>query len=175
MTINLCSARRARRRCRHRRELRHATADAIGDQRVVERQHRSSNSGSNTSGKARRSSIDSPLVGTLINVGDSVLVSVRLHDDKALKSATMQGVTPEGSVDLGTFTQTPRYKLISDSGTAARSARACATRRSAATSSRSTRPTRRSTVSIIVVVATDSAGAADTATRRIDHRRPAPR
>ena len=61
----------------------------------------------------RRSSIDSPLVGALINVGDSVLVTVRLHDNKQLKNATILGVTEKGSTDLGTYTQTSRYKTVS--------------------------------------------------------------
>jgi hypothetical protein len=57
--------------------------------------------------------IDSPTVGTLINVGDSVLVTVKLHDAKtSLKSSTIAGFTQKGSVDLGTFTQTPRYTPI---------------------------------------------------------------
>src|SRR4029079_9469652 len=56
--------------------------------------------------------IDSPAVGTLINAGDSVLVTVRLHDAKALRNATIAGYTQKGSVDLGTFTQTPRYKGV---------------------------------------------------------------
>src|SRR5947209_3303989 len=56
--------------------------------------------------------IDSPLVGTLINTGDSVLVSVRLHDAKALKSAVISGLTEKGSVDLGTFTTALRYRGV---------------------------------------------------------------
>lgn len=57
--------------------------------------------------------IDSPLVGALINVGDSLLVTLHLQDDRALASATIVGVTETGSVDLGTFTQTPRYAAVS--------------------------------------------------------------
>jgi hypothetical protein len=56
--------------------------------------------------------IDSPLVGALVNVGDSVLVTLRLHDSKGLKSATLNGVMQKGSIDLGTFQQTQRYKPI---------------------------------------------------------------
>ena len=73
----------------------------------------SSTSGSNTSGNGPTIAIDSPIVGTLINVGDSVYVRVHLHSDKGLKSATMQGLTAKGSVDLGTFSLTPRYGLLS--------------------------------------------------------------
>src|SRR4051812_49204983 len=57
--------------------------------------------------------VDSPLVGTLINLGDSVLVSVHMHAGKAsLKSAALSGVTESGSTDLGTFKQTPRYREV---------------------------------------------------------------
>src|SRR6185503_5816114 len=62
--------------------------------------------------KAPTITIDSPTVGTLVNIGDSILVTVRLHDDLALRNASIIGVTQAGSIDLGTFTQTPRYRLI---------------------------------------------------------------
>src|SRR5581483_9419882 len=56
--------------------------------------------------------IDSPRAGALVNVGDSVLVTLRLHDDKALKNATITGYKQTGSVDLGTFSQTIRYGTV---------------------------------------------------------------
>src|SRR5215208_5924850 len=55
-------------------------------------------------------SIDTPSTGALINPGDSVLVAVHLHSEKTLKTASMTAVTQKGSVDLGTFTETQRYK-----------------------------------------------------------------
>src|SRR5262245_39863169 len=54
--------------------------------------------------------VDSPLVGALVNVGDSILVTFRLQDQKALKSATITGVMEKGSIDLGTYQQVPRYR-----------------------------------------------------------------
>jgi hypothetical protein len=72
----------------------------------------SSNNSSNPNSKGPQISIDSPTVGTLVNVGDSVFVRVHLHHDKSIRSATMQGFTDRGSIDLGTFTQTPRYALL---------------------------------------------------------------
>jgi hypothetical protein len=54
--------------------------------------------------------VDSPLAGALVNAGDSVFVSVRLHDAKGLQSASIAGVTERGSNDLGTYQATPRYK-----------------------------------------------------------------
>jgi hypothetical protein len=56
--------------------------------------------------------IDAPLVNALVNVGDSILVSVRVHDDAALASVELAGFTVRGSVDLGTITQTIRYSSV---------------------------------------------------------------
>lgn len=53
--------------------------------------------------------IDTPLVGSLVNIGDSILVVARLHDNQALKNVTFEGFTVTGSVGLGTWKQTPRY------------------------------------------------------------------
>src|SRR4051812_36494337 len=57
--------------------------------------------------------IDSPLVGTLVNIGDSILVTVRLHDNLGLRNAVITGVTQKGSVDLGTFAESPKYRPVS--------------------------------------------------------------
>lgn len=72
----------------------------------------SSTSSSKTGNKGPTIALDSPKAGTLINLGDSVFVSVHLHGDRSLKSATIRGVTEKGSVDLGTFTQKPRYATM---------------------------------------------------------------
>jgi hypothetical protein len=56
--------------------------------------------------------IDSPLVGALVNVGDSIFVSVKLHDDIGLKNVSITGVTQKGSVDLGTFSESPKYTTV---------------------------------------------------------------
>ncbi len=57
--------------------------------------------------------IDSPLTATLINIGDSVLVTLHLHDAKyPLTNVTIAGFTQKGSVDLGTFTQSQRYQQV---------------------------------------------------------------
>lgn len=48
----------------------------------------------------------------LINVGDSILVRVRLNDDRALKSVTITGFKETGDPDLGTFLRTVRYTPI---------------------------------------------------------------
>jgi hypothetical protein len=70
-----------------------------------------SNNSSSPGSKGPAITIDSPSVGTLVNVGDSVYVRVHLHHDKSIRSATMQGFTAKGSIDLGTFSLTPRYAL----------------------------------------------------------------
>jgi len=54
-------------------------------------------------------SIDSPQVNALINVSDSILVVLRLHDDKGLASATVTGVSYSGSADLGTLAERVRF------------------------------------------------------------------
>lgn len=69
----------------------------------------SSTSSSKTGAKGPTIAIDSPTAGGLVNLGDSVFVSVHLHDDRSLKSMVISGVTQTGSVDLGTFKQKPRY------------------------------------------------------------------
>lgn len=122
----------------------------------------SSTSSSKTGNKGPTIALDSPKAGALINLGDSVFVSVHLHGDRALKSATIRGVTEQGSVDLGTFTQKPRYATMQ------------------VPSGGAFRPGLRDTIIrrflqplvpidttidslVVVVTATDSLGAADTA------------
>jgi hypothetical protein len=118
-------------------------------------------------GTAPTIGIDSPLVGTLVNVGDSILVTVHLHSTRALRSATISGVTEKGSVDLGTFAQTTRYgQLTIPAGGSFRAGlRDTTVRRYLQPLSQ----TDTSTDSLIVLVsAVDSASVADTATARIN-------
>ena len=136
------SSRRAGGRSRDRRELRHAApdVDVASDGPRRPRTARTPTS--------RRSSSTRRLVG---NADQCRRFDPRhaciARRQVALTTATIVGMTETGSVDLGTFTQTPRYKADRRSRSAASSARAFATRRSAATCSRSTRRTRRSTAS----------------------------
>jgi hypothetical protein len=53
-------------------------------------------------------SIDTPSVASLVNVGDSILVVMRLRDSKAIKSVTVDGYRYTGSADLGTLQKTLR-------------------------------------------------------------------
>jgi len=111
--------------------------------------------------------IDSPLVGALINVGDSVLVTVNLRDTKGLRSASMVGMTEKGSVDLGTFQQIPRYPRVTLPGTGSfRPGLRDTTIRRYLQPASAADTTLDSLV--VIVIATDSTGGADTARRRID-------
>lgn len=75
----------------------------------------SSNSGSSPSGADKTPptvSIDTPTTGTLVNVGDSILVVMHLHDDRALGSLIVAGYKETGNVNLGTFQRTARFTPI---------------------------------------------------------------
>ena len=126
----------------------------------------SSSSGSSSNTKKPTISIDSPVVGTLVNIGDSVFVTLHLHDNVALKSATLGGVTQIGSVDLGTFKETPRYKSVTIpvGGTFRAGLRDTTIRRYLQPVSATD-----TTLGAMVVVATvNSDGGADTANRTVD-------
>src|SRR5262245_8204384 len=73
---------------------------------TVTRASRSSTSGTGTPPTV---SIDSPLVASLINVGDSVYVRVHVKDDQAVASLELGALTISGDKDLGTYQETPRY------------------------------------------------------------------
>jgi hypothetical protein len=53
-----------------------------------------------------------PLVGAKLNVGDSLLVTARLHDDAGLKNVTFTAYTLRGSAALGTQDTIVRYPTI---------------------------------------------------------------
>src|ERR1051326_2876210 len=53
--------------------------------------------------------IDTPLVGQLVNAGDSIYVSARIHDERALASVTFTGFKVTGNVNLGNLQRTIRY------------------------------------------------------------------
>ncbi|MDE3172421.1 MAG: hypothetical protein KGN74_05060 [Gemmatimonadota bacterium] len=75
----------------------------------------SSNSGSTASGADKvppTVSIDTPTTGTLVNVGDSILVVMHLHDDRALGALTVAGYKETGNVNLGTFQRTARFTPV---------------------------------------------------------------
>ncbi len=70
---------------------------------------RAGSSSTSSLGTAPLVGIDSPLVGALINVGDSVFVRVHLHDTRGVAGLSVGALTITGSKDLGTYTETPRY------------------------------------------------------------------
>ncbi len=57
-------------------------------------------------------SFDTPVVGSKVNVGDSLLVTARLHDDAGIKQVTFLGYSLRGSARLGTQDTIIRYPLI---------------------------------------------------------------
>jgi hypothetical protein len=56
--------------------------------------------------------IDTPTTGTLVNIGDSILVTVHLHDDQGLAAVHLFGFRETGNIGLGTFARFPRYGEI---------------------------------------------------------------
>jgi len=56
--------------------------------------------------------IDTPVVGQLVNVGDSILTVTRIIDDRQLQSLVVTGYKFTGSAILGTLTQTIRYTPV---------------------------------------------------------------
>jgi len=111
--------------------------------------------------------LDTPIANTLINVGDSILVVMRVHDDKALSSLSVDGLSYRGNEDLGTLVQRVRYALVSVpvSGLFRPGLRDTTIRRylkpvSAADTSLDSL--------VIVAIVKDSSGNADTTKRRVD-------
>jgi hypothetical protein len=125
----------------------------------------SSSSSSSTTG-APRVTVDSPFVNALVNVKDSIYVVMNLHDDKALKSATVVGYTFKGSEELGTLKTTARFVPIAIplTGGFREGLRDTTIRRYLKAASSDT------TLDSVVVVAivSDKDGNADTARRKIE-------
>ncbi|HTE43670.1 MAG TPA: hypothetical protein VK636_00390 [Gemmatimonadaceae bacterium] len=111
--------------------------------------------------------IDTPVVGALVNVGDSILVVMHLHGSTALRSATVQGLTFAGSADLGTLTRTVRYapSLAPVAGTFRPGLKDTTVRRYIKPVSAA--DTTLDSV-LVQVVVLDSAGNKDSTTRRVD-------
>src|SRR4051812_47235160 len=126
-----------------------------------------SGSSSNTGVRGPTVVIDTPVAGALANVGDSVLVVVRLHDDKALTTFNLQGLKLTGSADLGTLQSTIRYPIITVPATGRFRAglKDTVIRRYLKPGT----PTDTTLDSLMIqAIALDSLGAADTVVRRVD-------
>jgi hypothetical protein len=111
--------------------------------------------------------VDTPSTGGLVNVGDSLLVVMHLHDDRALGAVQIVGYKETGRVDLGTFQRTIRYSaIIAPVAGAFRAGLRDTTIR------RYLQPAAPvdTTLDSLVIVATvvDSAGNADSVVRRVD-------
>src|SRR3954467_10948138 len=57
--------------------------------------------------------IDSPLVNTQVNLGDSIFMLVEVTGGNGLRSLTLSANALSGVKDLGTFAETPRYNPVS--------------------------------------------------------------
>ena len=69
-------------------------------------------SNNNSGVKAPVISVDTPVTGSLVNIGDSVLVVVRLHGENSLSTLTLEGLKITGSAELGTRVETQRYPKV---------------------------------------------------------------
>src|SRR3569833_3520533 len=124
-------------------------------------------SSTNNGANALTIAIDTPSAGALVNVGESLLVVVRLHDDKALKSASIEGLKITGSGDLGTRVESNRYTpaTIPATGSIRAGKKDTVIRRYL----KPVVPVDSSLDSLVIrVIASDSAGLIDTVTRRAD-------
>jgi hypothetical protein len=61
--------------------------------------------------------IDTPTVGTMVNVGDSLFVAVRVRDNRDIASVTISAYSIRGNPDLGTATIVQRYNTVNIPGT----------------------------------------------------------
>ena len=56
--------------------------------------------------------IDTPIVNAQVNVGDSIYVRVAATGGNALRTLEINALAVTGVQDLGTYAETPRYKLV---------------------------------------------------------------
>lgn len=108
--------------------------------------------------------IDTPTTNQLVNVGDSIYVSLVLTDDRKIGSVTLTGFRESGDTALGTFVRTIRYTPL----TAPAPGQVFQPGQTFARIRRYLQPAQPldTTVGkmVIMAVATDSAGNVDTAT-----------
>jgi hypothetical protein len=125
-------------------------------------------SSSTSSSTAKPSvAIDTPLVNSLVNVGDSILLVMRLHDARALRSLNVTGYRVTGSADLGTLQRTVRYGPVDvPSGTPFRASLRDTTIRRYLKAVNPADTTLDSLV--IVATVTDSAGSKDSTLRTVN-------
>jgi hypothetical protein len=112
-------------------------------------------------------SIDTPTVGTLINVGDSVLVAVHLRDAGGLASVQIRGVSIRGSADLGTAVITDRYEPLTAPATGKFRAGLRDTVVRRYLKPKTPIDTVQDSV-VVIAIGTDAAGNLDTATSRLN-------
>jgi hypothetical protein len=110
---------------------------------------------------------EQPPAGAYINIGDSVLVGVRIRDNQSLANVDLSGVSMRGSADLGNLTIINRFVPIgAPAGGAFRAALTDTTIRRYMKAVVPTDTTQDSVVFIAIV--RDAAGLADTARIRLN-------
>jgi hypothetical protein len=112
--------------------------------------------------------IDTPLVNQLANVGDSILVVTRIHDDREIESVEILGVKITGDPDLGTLRRVTRFPKI----TAPIEGQNFPANLTDTTIRRYLQPafpldTTSDTATVIMVILTDASGNVDTVTRNL--------
>lgn len=115
--------------------------------------------------------LDPATTGQLVNVGDSLLVQVRIFDDRQVQSVRIQGMKYTGDANLGTLIESIRYPTVfvpSPGGLPFRTNPALID----TTVRRYLKPAVPVDSSldslIIMAIVTDAAGNVDTATRRVN-------
>lgn len=115
--------------------------------------------------------LDPATTGQLVNVGDSLLVQVRIFDDRQVQSVRIQGMKYTGDANLGTLVESVRYPTVfipSPNGLPFRTNPALID----TTVRRYLKPAVPVDSSldslIIMAIVTDAAGNVDTATRRVN-------
>ena len=115
--------------------------------------------------------LDPATTGQLVNVGDSLLVQVRIFDDRQLQSVRIQGMKYTGDANLGTLIESVRYPTVfipAPNGLPFRTNPALVD----TTVRRYLKPAVPVDSSldslVIMAIVTDAAGNVDTATRRVN-------
>jgi hypothetical protein len=124
--------------------------------------------GSGSSGAKPLVSIDTPAAGALVNLGDSILVAVRVRDAAGLQSLTIGGYSFRGDASLGTATVTKRYDALPVPAPGAPAIRTGPIDTLIRRYLKPVAPVDTTQDSVVVLaIATNSAGAVDTARRTL--------
>ena len=111
---------------------------------------------------------EQPPAGAYINIGDSVLVGVRIRDNQSLANVDLSGVSMRGSADLGNLTIINRFVPVTVPGGGA-SFRAALTDTTIRRYLKAATPIDSTQDSVVfIAIVRDAAGNADTARVRLN-------